>query len=110
MQGGKTLSWTNGGAVIRWLTEVEIAACERDVRGWLLDPDVVLPIAWAGAQAIFLPKPSTTDIDTHRPVVPSAPFIAWASRAVLLGHTEAMQLAWVAVEGFVQGEERAPTF
>lgn len=55
----------------------------RDVRGWLIDPDAVLPLSWADARLVFLLKSSSTDVETHRPVVPSAPFVAWASRAAI---------------------------
>lgn len=94
--GGRTLSWENGCAGIRCLTDKQMSAIGADVRGWLLDAGAVLPSAWASAREIFLPRSNATDIELHRLAVPAAPFMAWVSRAVLQDHIQPLQPKWLA--------------
>lgn len=95
-----------------WRKNVELkkGRC-RYTLAHLLDAGAALPAAWAKARAVFLPTSNSIDIEIHRQVVPSAPFLAWVSRAILQQHAlQPSRSTGGSQPGGSTGEWNMPTF
>lgn len=73
-----------------------------DDHRWRLWPGDHLPAAWEKAEANFVTTSNSIDMETQCPVVPSALFLGWVSRAVLFEHVAATQPKRLEAEGVVQ--------
>lgn len=84
------------------MTDEMLEALRRDFNAWADGPRSRRPAGWRKVYAAFLPQKSP-ELKTHRPVVPLAPAIGVAMRAMLLEHGHRLQPRWLNAEGFVAG-------
>lgn len=77
---GKNISWRRGGG-IRGLGEYMVDEFHRHATLCLQDASTDAPETWRVTRAVILPKSTSLEFEPHRPVVPSAPLVAWVSRS-----------------------------
>lgn len=51
-------------------------------------------------RASFIPQSKSPELEAHRPIAPSKPMQAMASRALLFQHVDRLEPKWLCAEGF----------